>query len=138
GPDLSLLAPLSQGGKGGSSLGSSLPTRLAVASRTGLHCCAEVVRMPRFVRIAAATSCLWVAAAPAVLRAQTAAPAAAAQPAPAAGAPAPAPQPEDPRTRYTGTYHYVGGAGERAALDAAIERAIADMSFITRPIARGR
>ena len=55
--------------------------------------------------------------------------------APPAAQPAPAP---DPRARLAGTYSYAGGARERQALEQAIERTIADMNFITKPIARGR
>ena len=69
------------------------------------------------------------------LRAQTPAPAVA----PAAAGPAPVAAPvEDPRVRFTGTFHYAGGDGQRATLTAAIERAVADRTFITRGIARDR
>jgi hypothetical protein len=44
----------------------------------------------------------------------------------------------DARARFTGTFSYAGGAQERAALDAAIERAAAEFNFLFRPIARSR
>jgi hypothetical protein len=58
--------------------------------------------------------------------------------APAPG-PAPSPSPEpDARARFTGVFHYSGGPQERAALDAAIERAVSEFLFIIRPIVRGK
>jgi hypothetical protein len=40
------------------------------------------------------------------------------------------------RQRYGGTYQFVGGAAERAAVAAAVDRAVAPMSFLARDIAR--
>jgi hypothetical protein len=66
----------------------------------------------------------------AVANAQT--PPQAATPQPAAAAPV------DQHARFTGTFNYVGGQRERDALNAAIERVVTQMNFITGPIARGR
>jgi len=56
-----------------------------------------------------------------------------------AQAPKGAPTPEgDARARFTGVFNYAGGPQERAALDAAIERAAAEFNFLFRPIVRGR
>lgn len=73
------------------------------------------------------------------------APRAEAQPAPTPPAAQPAPPPAaapaapvDPRTRLAGSFVFVGGDRERAALNAAIDRATEGMNFITGPIARGR
>jgi hypothetical protein len=52
-------------------------------------------------------------------------------------APSAAPE-SDPRARFTGVFNYAGGAQERAALDAAIERAAAEFNFLFRPIARSK
>ena len=51
--------------------------------------------------------------------------------------PAPAPA-VDPRTRFAGVYLFAGGAREQEGIQAGIERAIDEMSFITRPFARSR
>ncbi len=40
------------------------------------------------------------------------------------------------RQRYGGTYQFVGGEAERGAVAAAVERAVAPMSFLARGIAR--
>jgi len=40
------------------------------------------------------------------------------------------------RQRYAGTYQFVGGDAERAAVAAAVDRAVAPMSFLARGIAR--
>jgi hypothetical protein len=53
-------------------------------------------------------------------------------PTPAAREPVPA----ELRQRYVGTYVYAGGEGERAAVAAAVNRAVEDMSFLTRGFAR--
>jgi len=51
--------------------------------------------------------------------------------------PAPrAPAPAELRHRYAGTYVYVGGDCERAAVAAAVDRAVEHMSFLTRDFAR--
>lgn len=71
---------------------------------------------------------------PGVTRAQTP-PVAAAALAPAP----PPPPPVDPHTLFEGpAFAYAGGPRERAGLDTAIDRAIADLFFVIRPIARGR
>ena len=44
----------------------------------------------------------------------------------------------DWRARFSGTYVYSGGARGRQGIVDAIDRAVSDMSFITRGIARGR
>lgn len=49
--------------------------------------------------------------------------------------PAPAAAPKD---RFAGNYTFVGGQKQKDALEAAIDKATDDMSFITRPIARSR
>ena len=51
---------------------------------------------------------------------------------PAAGTYAPA----ELRQRYAGTYVYVGGDSERAAVAGAVDRAVEHMSFLTRDFAR--
>jgi hypothetical protein len=55
-----------------------------------------------------------------------------------AAAPAPAPAPADPRTRFAGTFRFVGDSREEAARRAAIDRAIDSLFFAIRPIARSR
>lgn len=45
---------------------------------------------------------------------------------------------EDVRTRYTGTFRFVGGQQERAALDRALEKSLKDVSWILRPFVRSR
>src|SRR5258708_2100703 len=40
------------------------------------------------------------------------------------------------RQRYGGTYQFVGGDAERAAVAAAVDRAVAPMSFLARDFAR--
>ena len=42
------------------------------------------------------------------------------------------------RDRFAGSYAFVGGQKQKDALEAAIDKATDDMSFITRPIARSR
>jgi hypothetical protein len=44
----------------------------------------------------------------------------------------------DPHAMFTGQFHFAGGARERAALDAALEREVQGMFFAIRPIARSR
>lgn len=46
------------------------------------------------------------------------------------------PPPLELRQRYGGTYQFVGGGAERAAVAAAVDRAVAPMSFLARGIAR--
>jgi hypothetical protein len=49
------------------------------------------------------------------------------------------PQRQDPRSRYTGPrFVYAGVQGERAAVQAAIERVVSQLFFVIRPIARNR
>jgi hypothetical protein len=62
-------------------------------------------------------------------------------PGPSAG---PAPTPPQPpsdadlRARFSGVFNYAGGQDERAALDAAIDRAAQEFNFLFRPIVRSK
>ena len=55
-----------------------------------------------------------------------------------AGAQSTAPKAVDPRPGYTGLFKFTGGARERKAHDAAIERATEDLFFVIRGVARSR
>lgn len=57
---------------------------------------------------------------------------------PPAAAPAQEAPAASPRERFAGTYSYVGGDKQKAAIEAAIEKAIDGMFFATKPIARSR
>lgn len=59
-----------------------------------------------------------------------------APPAPGSPPTAGAPVPAELSQRFAGTYVYAGGDEERAAVARAIDRAVEDMSFLTRGIAR--
>src|SRR5262245_45310126 len=82
----------------------------------------------RWCQGSAARASVWVLIAVTIACARRAPPVSA----PAARAPVPA----ELRQRYTGTYVYTGGEGERAAVAAAVDRAVEEMSFLTRGFAR--
>lgn len=46
--------------------------------------------------------------------------------------------PADARERFAGTYTYAGGETQKAAIDTAIDKAIAGMFFAIKPVARGK
>ena len=54
------------------------------------------------------------------------------------GTPTVPPAEAELRARYSGVFSYAGDAEERAALEAAIERAAAEFNFLFRPLVRSR